>query len=56
MYLCRYVPPHRVGFLWLFWSGIGYGFQGNYGVYEHIYRFNLIEMDFKNFLFALKGK
>ena len=22
------------------WSGIRYGFQGNYGVYERIYRFN----------------
>ena len=39
----RYVPPPRVGFLGLFglktgidifcpfWSGIRYGFQGNYG-------------------------
>ena len=23
-----------------FWSGIGCGFRGNYGVYERIYRFN----------------
>ena len=39
--LYRYVPPHRVGFLRRFsengyrlgpiWSGIGYGFGGNYG-------------------------
>ena len=39
----RYVPPYRVGFfalfwsengytVYLFWSGIGYGFRGNYGV------------------------
>ena len=43
-------PPNRVGFLrrfgrtmgihWPFWSGIGNGFQGNYGVYECTYRFN----------------
>ena len=26
--------------LCLFWSGIGYGFRGNDGVYERIYRFN----------------
>ena len=46
--LYRYVPPHRVGFLLRsglktlspFRSGIGYGFWGNYGVYERIYRFN----------------
>ena len=25
-----------------FWSGIGYGFRGNYGVDERIYRFNYI--------------
>ena len=47
----RYVPPHRVGFfapfwsenghtLGPFWSGIGYGFRGNYGVSEPIDRFN----------------
>ena len=49
----RYVPPHRVGFLSRFglktgihytlcpfWSGIMYGFRGNHGVYERIYRFN----------------
>ena len=24
-----------------FWSGIEYGFQGNYGVYECIYRFKI---------------
>jgi len=46
----RYVPPNRVGFfapLWSenvyilcpVWSGIGYGFRGNYGVCEPIYRF-----------------
>ena len=47
-----YVRPHRVGFLQRFglktdgytpcpfWSGIGYGFRGNYRVYERIYRFN----------------
>ena len=48
MYLCRYVPPHRVGFPCRFGlktgihfgSGIEYGFRGNYGVYERIYRFN----------------
>ena len=50
--LYRYVPPHRVGFLRRFglktgnhtlcpfWSGIGCGFKGNYGVYERLYRFN----------------
>ena len=31
----RYVPPQGVRFLWYtlctFWSGIGYGFRGNYG-------------------------
>ena len=26
--------------LCLYWSGIWYGFRGNYGVYELIYRFN----------------
>ena len=47
----RYVPPHRVGFfapfwsenghtLGPFWSGIGYGFRGNYRVSEPIDRFN----------------
>ena len=48
----RNVPPHRVAFLRRFglktgnhtlcplWSGIGYGFKGNYGVYERLYRFN----------------
>ena len=25
---------------WTFWSGIWYGFRGNYGVYERIYGFN----------------
>ena len=38
------MPPHRVGSengytFCPFWSGIGYGFQGNYRVYERIYRF-----------------
>ena len=48
----RYVPPHRVGFLRRFglktgiiytlpiWSGMGYGFRGNYGVYERFYSLN----------------
>ena len=45
---CMYVPPNRVGYLRRFGlntpcpfsSGIGYGFRGNYGVYEGIYLFN----------------
>ena len=48
----RYVPPHRVGFLHRFGlkTGLNFAhivlvwnrvwFRGNYGVYEHIYRFN----------------
>ena len=70
MYLCRHVPPHRVGFLWRwsengytlcpFWSGIGYGFRGNYGsVWTYLsFQFQMseeereiceFEMDLKNF-------
>ena len=51
MYLCRYVQPHRVGFLWRFGlkTGIhfahfdlesGVVFEGTTGVYERIYRFS----------------
>ena len=36
----RHVPPHQVGFFAPFWSENGYGFRGNYGVYECTYRFN----------------
>ena len=48
--LYRYVPPHRVFVRRFglktgtnfahFGSGIGYGFRGNYGSHERIYRFN----------------
>ena len=48
--LYRYVPPHRVVVRRFglktgtnfahFGSGIGYGFRGNYGSDERIYRFN----------------
>ena len=34
-----YVPPQRVGFFPLFWSGIRYGFRGLY-LCERIHRFN----------------
>ena len=36
----RYVPPHRVGFLRRFGLESGMVFEGTYGVYERIYRFN----------------
>ena len=66
----RYVPPHWVRFCVVlsetvcpFWSGIGYGFRGNWGVYERVYRFQFqmskkereiceFETDLNNFLFS----